>query len=225
LGLKWLGTAHGLTFQGAPRDLGFSYCSIALRGFSFSSGTYATDSKIPETPKSGAAVFSNCFNVIAGTNLLALQGAAAEAKRLGCQPFILTSHLADEAREVARVRAAVANDVTSWGLPCQPPACLLAGGETTVTVRGNAKGGRNQEMALSFLWEIEKEPNLLSDAYFLSFSTDGEDGPTEAAGGFAFCSMTETWRVSHTFLKKVDSLFTTGSTGTNVCDIQITLVV
>jgi hydroxypyruvate reductase len=146
--------------------------------------------------------------------------------------------MAGEAREAARLLAAVAKDVTASGLPCARPACILTGGETTVTLRGKGKGGRNQELAVAFLWEMEKEPALLSGTHVLSFSTDGEDGPTDAAGGFARFSLVEAARAaglsvqgflrqndSYTILKSLDGLFITGLTNTNVCDIQIALVV
>jgi hydroxypyruvate reductase len=194
--------------------------------------------KIPETPKPGAPELSAASHMLLGTNLLALQSAADEAGRLGYNPLILTSHMAGEAREAARVLAAVAKDVASSGLPCARPACILAGGETTVTLRGKGKGGRNQELAAAFLREMEQEPALLSGTYLLSFSTDGEDGPTDAAGGFAFASLVEAARAagmrvqdslrqndSYTLLKELDGLFITGPTNTNVCDIQIVLVV
>ncbi len=194
--------------------------------------------KIPETPKPGAPEFSAVSNVLVGTNLLALKSAAEEAERLGYNTIILTSHMAGEAREAACVLAAVAKDVTASGLPRARPACILAGGETTVTLRGKGRGGRNQELAVAFLWEMEKEPALLSGTHFLSFSTDGEDGPTDAAGGFALASLGEAARTaglsirdslrendSYTFLKRLDGLFVTGPTNTNVCDIQIALVV
>jgi hydroxypyruvate reductase len=194
--------------------------------------------KIPETPKPGARELSFASTLLVGTNLQALKSAADEAQRLGYNPVILTSHLAGEAREAARMLAAVAKDVAASGLPAARPACILAGGETTVTLRGSGKGGRNQEMAVAFLWEMEKEPALLSGTHFLSFSTDGEDGPTDAAGGFAFASMVEQARAAHlripdslrendsyTALKRLEGLFITGPTNTNVCDIQVALVI
>ena len=193
--------------------------------------------EIPETPKPGSPVLSRCFNLLAGTNILALQAAASEAARLGYNPFILTSRLAGEAKEAGRVLAAVAAHATSGAL-CPKPACILAGGETTVTLRGRGKGGRNQEMAASFLREMQKEPALFSGVSFLSFSTDGEDGPTDAAGGFALPAMVEpagaagvrvaaALQNNDTFplLSGLDGLFRTGPTGTNVCDIQVVLVV
>ncbi len=195
------------------------------------------EGKIPETPKPGTAELSSSFNFLAGTNLLALEAAAAEAKRLGYNSLVLTSRLAGEAREAARVLAAIAGNVAASGVPCPRPACLLSGGETTVTVRGGGKGGRNQELALAFLLEMEKDPTLFADASLLSFSTDGEDGPTDAAGGFAFPSMVGEACAGHldvadalrqndsnTLLEKLGGLFTTGPTGTNVCDLQIVLI-
>ncbi len=194
--------------------------------------------RIPETPKPGTPELSTASHVLVGTNLLALKSADDEARRLGYNTLILTSRMTGEAREAARLLAAVAADVAASGLPRARPACILAGGETTVTLRGHGKGGRNQELAVAFLQEMEKEPALLSGTYVLSFSTDGEDGPTNAAGGFARASFVEAARAaglsvqdslrqndSHTLLKRLDGLFITGPTGTNVCDIQIVLVV
>lgn len=230
-------SADTTTYELALSIIEYYGIGSALPGPVMSFLRAGADSKIPETPKPGAAELSSCSNFLAGTNLLALKSAADEAARLGYYPFILTSHLAGEAREAARTLAAVARDVAASGIPCDTPACILAGGETTVTVRGTGQGGRNQEMALAFLWEMRKDLALLSGTRFLSFSTDGEDGPTDAAGGFAFPSMVkgletagmsiqETLREndSHTLLKKLDGLFITGPTGTNVCDIQIALV-
>lgn len=193
--------------------------------------------KAAETPKPGSPEFSNVSNLLVGTNLLALKRAAAESRRLGYRPVILTSHLAGEAREAARVIAALAKDAGSAQGAAGLPACLLLGGETTVTLRGSGTGGRNQEMALAFLREMERDPARLSGTSFLSFSTDGEDGPTDAAGGFASLSLVEAARAaglhieqflqandSHTLLKEIKGLFSTGPTNTNVCDIQIALV-
>jgi glycerate 2-kinase len=194
---------------------------------------------IPETPKPGAPELAGSLTVLVGTNLLALRSAAERARGLGYHPLILTSHLRGEAREAARVLAAVAKDVAAAaaGMPCPRPACILTGGETTVTVRGKGKGGRNQELAVAFLREIEQDPDLLSGAWLLSFSTDGEDGPTEAAGGFADAAAAAAVRAaglriqdslrendSYALLHRVASHFVTGPTSTNVCDLQILLV-
>jgi glycerate 2-kinase len=193
--------------------------------------------RIPETPKPGEPELEASTVFLVGTNLLALQSASEEASRLGYHPLVLTSHMAGEAREAARLLAAVAKDVTAWGVPCERPACILAGGETTVTLRGSGKGGRNQEMAAAFLREMELDPALLSGAWFLAFSTDGEDGPTDAAGGFADPDAGKAVHAAglsvqdallrndtYTLLSRIEGLFVTGPTNTNVCDIHILIV-
>ena len=192
---------------------------------------------IPETPKPGAVELSSAFTFLVGTNLQALKSAANEARRLGYNPIILTSYMAGEAREVGRMMAAVAKEVAASGLPRRRPACIIAGGETTVTLHGKGTGGRNQELALAFLLEMEKARALMSNTHFLSFSTDGEDGPTDAAGGYALPCMVRSAAVaqlsvrdslrendSYTLLKQLKGLFVTGATNTNVCDIQLCLV-
>ena len=193
--------------------------------------------EIPETPKPGSKGVAKAVNVLVGATVHALAAARAEAQRRGYAAVILTSRMTGESREVARVLAAVAKDVGVCDLPVKKPACILTGGETTVTLRGEGRGGRNQEMALAFLREIEKDPYALASVAFLSFSTDGEDGPTNAAGGFADPSIVVRARAerlgiadhlrdndSNSILAKLDALFVTGPTNTNVCDIQIMLV-
>jgi hydroxypyruvate reductase len=193
--------------------------------------------RVPETPKTGSPGVSKAHTLLVGTNLQALHAARGEAQRLGYDTVLLSSHVEGESREVARVLAAAAKDIGAGGLGAKRPACLLAGGETTVTVRGAGRGGRNTEMAVAFLREMEREPRLLSGTHFLSFSTDGEDGPTDAAGGFASMALVERSRArrlriadalknndSYTILEKLDGLFITGPTGTNVCDVQVALV-
>jgi glycerate 2-kinase len=185
----------------------------------------------PETPKPGDPALAGATAHLVGTNRRALEAAHGEAVRLGYDTVVLTSRLTGEAREAARFLAAVARDAGRGGLAVKRPACILAGGETTVTVRGAGRGGRNTEMAAAFLLEA------VEGTHFLSFSTDGEDGPTDAAGGFASVALREAARArdlripdalrdndSYTVLKKLDALFVTGSTGTNVCDIQVMLL-
>ncbi len=105
--------------------------------------------EIAETPKPGDAVFESVHNVIVGSNRLALRAAAREAKALGYRALILSSTIQGETREVAGVHAQILREVASSGNPVAAPACILSGGETTVTVRGDGKGGRNQEFALA----------------------------------------------------------------------------
>ncbi len=193
--------------------------------------------EIAETPKPGWPAFTRVTNLVIGSNRFALEAARSAAEGLGYHTLLLTSRLVGEAREVARVLAAIAKDVSALDLVCRKPACLLAGGETTVTIRGKGTGGRNQEMALAYLEEMERDPEGLGGSVFLSLATDGEDGPTDAAGAFAEASLIERAREralsisnylrendSHTFFAKVDGLLQTGPTNTNVCDIQVVLI-
>ena len=137
--------------------------------------------EIAETPKPGDPLFENVSNVIVGSSRQALEAAAEEAKRRGYRPLILSSRIQGEAREAARLHADILWEAITSGHPIHPPACLLSGGETTVTVRGAGKGGRNQEFALAAALALQGAANVL----LLSAGTDGTDGPTDAAGALA----------------------------------------
>lgn len=193
---------------------------------------------IPETPKPGDPSFSRTHNLLIGTLVHSLLAAAEEARRLGYTPVILSSQLVGEAREVAKVLLGIARDVKKRDLLVHKPACLIGGGETTVTLRGTGKGGRNQEMALAFLCEMKHDPASSSDVYFLSASTDGSDGPTDAAGAFAGWELVHAAQAgglqpeeylknndSYHFYESLGGLLKTGPTGTNVCDLQIAIIV
>ncbi len=193
--------------------------------------------EIPETPKPGEGIFQTTQNVLIGSNAAALQAAAEKARQMGYHTVILTSQLVGEAREVAKMLLGVAKDVRSRGFLISRPACVIAGGETTVTVKGKGKGGRNQEMALSFLCEVEKDSEACQDIYFLSAATDGGDGPTDAAGAFANTEILQRAIDQHLapekflkdndayhFFEKIGGLLKTGPTKTNVCDIQICII-
>jgi hydroxypyruvate reductase len=195
------------------------------------------DGAIAETPKPGDPVFAPVDNVLLGTNYTALNAAARKAVDLGYTPVMLSSRIVGEAREVAKVLAAVALDMRSLDLLAQKPACLLGGGETTVTIRGRGLGGRNQELALSFLQEIADAGAAARDIYFLSAATDGNDGPTDAAGAFASLEIAEKVKGrdlcigrfledndSYHFFENIGYLFKTGPTNTNTCDLQICLI-
>jgi glycerate 2-kinase len=136
--------------------------------------------RIPETPKPGDACFRRVTLAVIGSNRRSLDACDREAAQLGYKPLLLTSHLKGEAREVARALVAVLRECASTGAPVLPPVCLLAGGETTVTVRGDGYGGRNQEMATAAAEELDGFP-LPAVAAFLG--TDGIDGRSDAAGG------------------------------------------
>jgi len=187
----------------------------------------------PETPKPGESLFARVRNLIVGSNFQALEAARDEAQALGFTPMILSSFIEGETREIARMHAALAREVRSSGNPVRPPACLISGGETTVTLRGSGKGGRNQEFVLAAALDIAG----LSGMVILSAGTDGTDGPTDAAGALAdgeTCGraliMSLNPRVAldtndaYPFFEKLGDLIITGPTKTNVMDVRLILV-
>jgi glycerate 2-kinase len=190
-------------------------------------------SEIAETPKPGDKIFHKTQNVIVGSNALAVDAAAHEARRLGFHTLVLSTFLEGEAREVARVYAGIAKEIRASGRPLKPPACVITGGETTVTVRGRGRGGRNQEFALAAALAIVG----LRDTVILSAGTDGSDGPTVAAGAIADGTTVARAEAfghsaaadlanndSFSFFDVLGDLVKTGPTGTNVADIQLILV-
>ncbi len=192
---------------------------------------------ISETPKQGNVCFEATRNVLIGTNYTALAAAREKAESLGYSTLVLSSQITGEAKEIAKFYLGIARDCFSYDVPVEKPACILGGGETTVTIKGGGKGGRNQEMALSFLAESMLQPEKLEGITFLSGGTDGNDGPTDAAGAFACAEAAETTTAhgldpfvflrendSYRFFEKIGYLFKPGPTNTNVCDIQILTV-
>ncbi len=194
--------------------------------------------RLPDTPKAGDRAFRNVRNIVLGSNRRAALAAAARARELGYRTLYLGSRITGEAREIARAYLGMALDCAADGVPRSRPACLIAGGETTVTLRGSGKGGRNQEMALSFLAGLgDSESRLARRICFLSAGTDGNDGPTDAAGAFADAELLEAARAagsgprdylaandSYAFFDRIGGLLRTGPTNTNVCDLQVVLV-
>ncbi|HEY7163756.1 MAG TPA: glycerate kinase [Candidatus Binatia bacterium] len=189
--------------------------------------------EIPETPKPGDAVFAKVQNLIIGNNRTALCGAQQHAAELGYNPMILSDPAQGEARQAALAHAAMVKELIGDGKPAGRPVCVISGGETTVTVRGNGRGGRNQEFALAAAMAIEGEENIV----ILSGGTDGSDGPTEAAGGIIDGLTVRRGKDrgldprvslenndSYAFLKATDDLLMTGPTLTNVMDLQLALV-
>src|SRR5574341_232415 len=188
---------------------------------------------VPETPKPGESLFALVGTLIVGSNYQALEAARDEAQALGFTPMILSSFIEGETREIARMHAALAREVRSSGNPVRPPACLISGGETTVTLRGAGLGGRNQEFVLAAALDIAG----LGPVAVLSGGTDGTDGPTDAAGAIADSatiaraeklgldpkkSLAE--NDSYHFFEKLGDLLKTGPTGTNVMDVRLILV-
>ncbi len=178
-----------------------------------------------ETPKH----LDRVQNVIVGSNRQAIDAAAAQARALGYRTLVLSTFIEGETREVASVHAAIAKEILASGRPVRRPACILSGGETTVTVRGSGMGGRNQEFVLAAALALEGTRSVT----IFSAGTDGSDGPTDAAGaiadettlrrgvdGRAFLKENDSYR----FFERVQGLVKTGPTGTNVMDIRILLV-
>jgi glycerate 2-kinase len=186
-----------------------------------------------ETPKPGDRIFSRVQNLIVGSNRLAVDAAVQRAKALGFRTLVLATGIQGEAREVARVYAAVVREIRANGRPVKAPACMISGGETTVTIRGDGLGGRNQEFALAAAEDIAG----LEDVVILSAGTDGADGPTDAAGAVVDGTTIARARSkgldagtmlgnndSYHFFEALGDLIKTGATGTNVADIQVVLV-
>ena len=185
--------------------------------------------EIPETPKPGAACFRKVRNTIIGSNRLALAAAGRRARELGYRTLVLASGIQGETREIARVHAAIAREIAATGHPVKPPACIITGGEPTVTLRGGGLGGRNQEFVLAAAIDIAG----LKDVVVFSAGTDGTDGPTDAAGAVADGNTLRRNPDARRYLENNDSynyfqplggLVITGPTHTNVMDVQIVLV-
>jgi hydroxypyruvate reductase len=190
--------------------------------------------QIPDTPKAGDPLFRDVDNLIIANNRLLVVAARAKAEALGFETRILGTEVEGEAREIARFYAAIARE--AGGSPATKPICVLAAGETTVTVRGRGLGGRNQEMALAWAIAMASRP-LQTPTCFASVATDGSDGPTDAAGGLvdpATCQRAVNLGLvpsryladndSSNFLQATGDLIVTGPTQTNLMDLQILLV-
>jgi glycerate 2-kinase len=187
---------------------------------------------ITETPKPGDVIFNNVHTSIVGSNALLLEAAAEEARRLGFHTLLLSSCVRGEARELGNFLAAVAREINRKARPAASPACVLLGGETTVTVRGRGKGGRNQECAL----QAAAGAAGLEHTLIFCAGSDGTDGPTDAAG--AWCDGHTRQRAlgmgldmdaylnnndSYGFFNRTGNLIKTGPTGTNLMDLYMLL--
>ena len=188
---------------------------------------------LQETPKEGDPAFERTQNVVVGSNALAVQSARAKAEELGYHPLVLSTFVEGETREVARVHAAIAREILASGNPVPRPACVISGGETTVTIRGQGLGGRNQEFALAAALAVDG----LDGVVVLSAGTDGTDGPTDAAGALADGTTVararergmEAWGYlkendSYHFFDALGDLLRTGPTLTNVMDLRLVMV-
>lgn len=189
--------------------------------------------EIEDTPGPQDPIFDRVQNVLIATNIQALDAAKAAADQDGFNTTILTSGLQGETREVAGLFPAMAAEIQASGNPVKAPACVIIGGETTVAIRGNGKGGRNQEFVLAAAIGMAG----IDNAVVFSAGTDGTDGPTDAAGAIADGqTMVRAEALgldplaylddndSYNFFKPLGDLVMTGPTGTNVMDLRLLLV-
>jgi hydroxypyruvate reductase len=189
--------------------------------------------ELEETPKAGDPIFDKTFHLIIGSNILALKAAEQQARERGYTTLILSSSIEGETKEVAKVHTAIAKEIRATGTPIPRPACIISGGETTVTITGKGLGGRNQEFVLAGALEIAG----MDDVVIFSGGTDGTDGPTDAAGAFAdgFTILRAEQlgmrpqeylqtNDSYHFFEMLDDLIKTGPTNTNVMDVRLLLV-
>ena len=183
--------------------------------------------KIEDTPKPNDPIFKKVRNIILANNEHACITAKEYFAKNGIDARILTTSLQGEAKDVGLVLASIANEIIRYNRPLAKPIALIAGGETFVTVRGNGRGGRNQEMMLSAL-------RIIDDGCILAaIGTDGIDGNSDAAGAIIdYRSKMSTYNIeefldnnnSNTFFKNVGDVIYTGATGTNVNDVVIMFI-
>jgi glycerate 2-kinase len=189
--------------------------------------------EIAETPKPEDPIFEHVQNVIVGSNRLAAEAAVEKARELAFNTLLMSTFVEGEAREVARVAAALAKEIVRYDRPVARPACVVWGGETTVTVQGDGLGGRNQELALGAALALDGWP----DVALAALATDGTDGPTEAAGALVtgetvargirqglapadYMARSD----SYHFFQQLGDLVITGPTQTNVNDLMLLFV-
>lgn len=186
-----------------------------------------------DTPKPGAACFARVENRVIASGRMALEAAAGFLRDQGIHPVILGDTVEGEAREVAAVFAALAREVRRYGSPWRPPVALLSGGETTVTVRGPGRGGRNAEFALALALKLDG----LSGVYALAADTDGIDGTEEYAGAWVAPDTLARAAAlgidaraclanndAYGFFSALGDLLVTGPTRTNVNDFRAILI-
>jgi len=189
--------------------------------------------EIEETPKEKDPIFKQTQNIIIASNKQAVEAAKQKAAELGYHSLILSTFIEGETREIAKAHSAIAKEILSTGHPVTKPACIISGGETTVAIRGQGLGGRNQEFALAAAIEIDG----LEDVIILSGGTDGTDGLTDAAGAIADGTTIQRAKASglsaehflqendsYHFFEPLGNLLKTGPTYTNVMDLRLVMV-
>ncbi len=188
---------------------------------------------IPETPKQDDPAFQRTQNCIVGSNIQAAKAAREKAEELGYNSMILSFVVSGETRDAAAAHAAIARNILMTGNPIKKPACVISGGETTVSIQGDGLGGRNQEFVLAAAMNIDG----LENTAILSCGTDGTDGPTDAAGAYADGKTIRRARKlgldagqlllnndSYHFFQPLNDLIITGPTYTNVMDLHVLIV-
>jgi len=191
------------------------------------------EGRIADTPKPGDPLFDRVDTVVVASNELAAEAGVSQAESEGLSALLLTTYVEGEAREVAKVVAALAREEAARNRPLTRPACLVLGGETTVQVRGTGVGGRNQELALAASLKIVG----LDDVIIAALATDGNDGPNDATGALvdgttvararavgldpdAYLANNDTYH----FFESLGDLLITGPTNTNVNDLLFVFV-
>jgi glycerate 2-kinase len=184
--------------------------------------------EIDETPKTGDSLFDKVLNIVIGSNIQAAQAALIQAQTEGFASMLLTTFLQGEAQHAGHFLASIARQIARTNQPIPRPACIIAGGETTVTIKGNGMGGRNQEIALATVEDLAG----LDQVALVTLATDGGDGPTNAAGAIVtgetddrairlglipkdFLARND----SYHFFDQLDGLLKPGPTQTNVNDL------
>lgn len=189
---------------------------------------------LPDTPKPGAPLFVASQTVIVADNRVAALAASARARDLGYHPLLLSTFVEGEAAQVAKLAVALGKEAQAFGQPVPLPACLVLGGETTVTLGAQpGRGGRNQELALAAALALQNRPGIT----VVSLATDGSDGPTDSAGGIADHTTVARGRAlgldaedalrrhdAYPYLQAVGDLLVTGPTQTNVNDLIFVFV-
>jgi hydroxypyruvate reductase len=187
-----------------------------------------------ETPKPGDPRIANTELHMIATPQMSLEAAAHVARRAGITPLILGDAIEGESREVAMVHAGIARQVRRHGQPATAPCVLLSGGETTVTVRGKGRGGRNAEFLLALAVALDGHPGIAA----LAGDTDGVDGTEDNAGAILAPDSLARARArnldakamladndGYSFFSGLDDLVRTGPTLTNVNDFRAILIV
>ncbi|MEZ4729893.1 MAG: DUF4147 domain-containing protein [Caldilineaceae bacterium] len=189
---------------------------------------------IADTPKTDDPAFAKTQNVVVADNRVAAEAALVKARGVGYNALLLTTYVEGEAAQVAKVAVALAKEIRASGHPIAAPACLILGGETTVTLGANpGRGGRNQELALAAALALQTTPGVT----LVSLATDGTDGPTDSAGGLADCATVARGEAAglnaadhlrrhdaYGFLQVTNDLLRSGPTQTNVNDLIFVFV-